>query len=92
LRDKDLFSFELLANAIVIGILLGGFYAALSIGLSLSFGLLDIVNIAHPAFIILGAFICFIFNSVYGIDPILVGIIFAPAFFSVGNIDLQSLL
>lgn len=81
-----MFSFELLSNAIVIGILLGGFYAALSIGLSLSFGLLDIVNIAHPAFIILGAFICFIFNSSYGLDPILVGIIFAPAFFLLGTL------
>jgi len=68
----------------VIGILLGGFYAALSIGLSISFGLLDIVNIAHPAFIILGAFICFIFNSHYGIDPILMGIIFSPVFFLLG--------
>tara|TARA_B100001179_G_C18573862_1_gene396490 strand:- start:342 stop:1232 length:891 start_codon:yes stop_codon:yes gene_type:complete len=79
-----LFSFELLINAIVIGILLGGFYAALSIGLSISFGLLDIVNIAHPAFIILGAFICFVFNSHYGIDPILMGIIFSPVFFLFG--------
>ena len=81
-----MFSFELLINAIVIGILLGGFYAALSIGLSISFGLLDIVNIAHPAFIILGAFVCFIFNSVYGWDPILVGVIFAPAFFLLGTL------
>ena len=81
-----MFSFELLANAIVIGILLGGFYAALSIGLSISFGLLDIVNIAHPAFIILGAFVCFTFNSQYGFDPILVGIVFAPAFFLLGTL------
>ena len=64
--------------------MLGGFYAALSIGLSISFGLLDIVNIAHPAFIILGAFICFVFNSHYGIDPILMGIIFSPVFFLFG--------
>ena len=68
----------------MIGILLGGFYATLSIGLSISFGLLDIVNIAHPAFIILGAFICFVFNSHYGIDPILMGIIFSPVFFLLG--------
>ena len=81
-----MFSFELLANAIVIGILLGGFYAALSIGLSISFGLLDIVNIAHPAFIVLGAFVCFIFNSVYGFDPVLVGVIFMPAFFLLGTL------
>ena len=81
-----MFSFDLLINAIVIGILLGGFYAALSIGLSISFGLLNIVNIAHPAFIIFGAFICFIFNSHYGLDPILVGIIFSPAFFLLGTL------
>ena len=81
-----MFSFDLLFNAIVIGILLGGFYAALSIGLSISFGLLNIVNIAHPAFIIFGAFICFIFNSHYGLDPILVGIIFSPAFFLLGTL------
>ena len=86
LARLNLFSFELLANAIVIGILLGGFYAALSIGLSISFGLLDIVNIAHPAFIILGAFVCFTFNSQYGFDPILVGIVFAPAFFLLGTL------
>jgi len=86
LARLNLFSFELLANAIVIGILLGGFYAALSIGLSISFGLLDIVNIAHPAFIILGAFVCFTFNSQYGFDPILVGVVFAPAFFLLGTL------
>ena len=45
-------SFDLLGNAIVSGILLGGFYAAVSIGVAISFGMLDIVNIAHPAFII----------------------------------------
>ena len=79
-----MFSFELLINALLIGILLGGFYAALSIGLSISFGLLDIVNIAHPAFIILGAFVAFIFNSQFGFDPILVSIVFAPVFFLIG--------
>ena len=81
-----MFSFELLINALLIGILLGGFYAALSIGLSISFGLLDIVNIAHPAFIILGAFVAFIFNSQFGFDPILVSIVFAPVFFLIGTL------
>jgi hypothetical protein len=48
-REKG-FSLELLINAIVQGILMGGFYAAISLGLSISFGILDIVNIAHPVF------------------------------------------
>jgi len=46
-------SVELLINAIIAGLLLGGFYAAVTVGISISFGILDIVNIAHPAFIIL---------------------------------------
>jgi branched-chain amino acid transport system permease protein len=40
-------SFDLLGNALVSGLLLGGFYAAVTIGVSISFGLLDIVNIVN---------------------------------------------
>lgn len=75
---------DLLLNALVIGVLLGGFYAALSIGLSITFGLLDVVNIAHPTLLILGAFIAFILNSTWGIDPILAGLIATPVFFVLG--------
>jgi branched-chain amino acid transport system permease protein len=75
---------DLLLNALVIGILLGGFYAALSIGLSITFGLLDVVNIAHPTMLILGAFIAFLLNSTWGIDPVLAGIISTPFFFVLG--------
>src|SRR6266705_2534963 len=50
----------LLVNAIIAGLLLGGFYAAVSVGVSISFGMLDVVNIAHPAFIILGSYIAYI--------------------------------
>lgn len=75
---------DLLLNALVIGILLGGFYAALSIGLSITFGLLDVVNIAHPTMLILGAFIAFILNSTLGIDPIVAGFLATPVFFVLG--------
>jgi len=78
------FSADLLANAVVAGILLGGFYAAVAIGLAIVFGQLDIVNIAHPAFIIVGAYIAYILNSRFGFDPVLVGLLAAPAFFFVG--------
>ncbi len=47
---------------LIAGLLLGGFYAAVTVGVSISFGILDIVNIAHPAFIILGAYIAYIVN------------------------------
>src|SRR5689334_19325465 len=76
---------ELLLNAIVAGILLGGFYAAVTVGVSISFGMLDVVNIAHSAFIIVGSYIAFYVNSTFGIDPILGAIIVLPAFYLLGQ-------
>ena len=77
-------SFDLLINAVVAGILLGGFYTAVTIGVSISFGILDIVNIAHPAFIILGSYIAYIVNQTFGIDPILTSIVMMPVFYLLG--------
>jgi branched-chain amino acid transport system permease protein len=77
-------SLDLLGNAVVSGLLLGGFYAAVTIGVSISFGMLDIVNIAHPAFIILGSYIAYIANSMLGVDPILASVIALPAFYLLG--------
>ncbi len=79
-----IFSFDLLVNAIVSGILIGGFYAAVTCGVSLSFGILDIVNIAHPAFIILGSYIAYVANAKLGIDPILSSIVMLPVFYALG--------
>src|SRR5215510_4480145 len=85
----DGFSADLLINAIVSGLLLGGFYAAVSIGIAISFGLLDIVNIAHPAFILLGSYAAFIGNTVFGIDPILGAVIALPVFYLLGMLAYQ---
>jgi branched-chain amino acid transport system permease protein len=79
-----MFSWDLVANAVVAGILLGGFYAAVSLGVSLTFGLLDIVNIAHPAFVILGAYAAYVMNSSFGLDPIVTGVLFTPLFYLIG--------
>jgi branched-chain amino acid transport system permease protein len=78
------FSTALLANALIAGLLLGGFYAAVSVGVSISFGMLDVVNIAHPAFIILGSYIAYIVNDRFGFDPILVALVLSPLFFALG--------
>jgi branched-chain amino acid transport system permease protein len=77
-------SFDLLGNALVSGLLLGGFYAAVTIGVSISFGMLDIVNIAHPAFIVLGSYMAYIANSAFGFDPILSSVILLPVFYLLG--------
>ena len=81
-----MFSWDLLANAVVAGLLLGGFYAAVSLGVSLIFGLLDIANIAQPAFVILGAYATYVVNNAYGTDPILVGLLFTPVFYGLGAV------
>jgi branched-chain amino acid transport system permease protein len=83
---RSVFSVDLLLNAIVAGVLLGGFYAAVSLGISVAFGLLDVVNIAHPAFIILGSYAAYVMNTSFGLDPILTGLIFTPVFYVVGVI------
>ncbi len=81
--------FDLLVNAIIAGLLLGGFYAAVTAGISISFGMLDIVNIAHPAFILLGSYITYIVNISLGIDPIFASILVLPAFYALGAIVYQ---
>jgi branched-chain amino acid transport system permease protein len=78
------FPIELLINAIMAGVLLGGFYVAVTVGVSISFGMLDIVNIAHPAFIILGSYLAYIINQSFGLDPILVGLLMLPVFYALG--------
>jgi branched-chain amino acid transport system permease protein len=79
-----IFSFDLLLNAVISGVLIGAFYAAVTAGVSISFGILDVVNIAHPAFIILGSYIAYIINAQLGLDPILASIIVTPAFYALG--------
>ena len=81
-----MFSWDLLANAVVAGLLIGGFYAAVSLGVGLIFGLLDIANIAQPAFVILGAYAAYVLNNSYGIDPILTGLLLTPVFYVLGAI------
>jgi branched-chain amino acid transport system permease protein len=78
-----MFSLDLLTSAIVFGVLIGCFYAAVSVGLSISFGLLDVPHIAHAAFLVLGAYATFLLGT-YGLDPIVSGILIVPIFFVFG--------
>ena len=77
-------AFDLLWNAVIAGILLGGFYAAVSLGISIAFGLLDVVNIAHPVFVILGSYAVYVTNTAFGLDPIVAGVLFTPLFYLIG--------
>jgi branched-chain amino acid transport system permease protein len=75
---------DLLVNALVAGALLGGFYAVMSIGISLSFGLLGIANIAHSAFAVLSGYGTWILHANLGIDPLAAAMVLFPCFYGLG--------
>jgi branched-chain amino acid transport system permease protein len=77
------FSIDLLIEAIIFGLLLGCFYAAVSVGLSVAFGLLDVPHVAHPAMLILGSYGVYLLG-LYGVDPIVAGVLLTPVFFFLG--------
>ena len=77
------FSFELLFEAILFGLLLGCFYAAVSLGLSVAFGLLDVPHVAHPALLVVGSYGAYMLGD-WGIDPLVAGFLLMPVFFLVG--------
>ena len=81
---SDVFSMDLLLGAVVLGVLLGCFYAAVSVGLSVSFGLLDVPHVAHPAFLVLASYGVYQLNDSYDIDPLLAGLLITPLFFLFG--------
>ena len=62
---------EIVIQAIISGLLMGFVYALIAVGLSLIFGLMEIVNFAHGEFLMLGMFTAFWFWSLFGLDPLL---------------------
>jgi branched-chain amino acid transport system permease protein len=68
---------------VIFGVLLGCFYAAVSIGLSVSFGLLDVPHVAHPAVMVLGSYCTFVVSA-WGLDPVVAGVVLMPVFFLLG--------
>ena len=73
-----------LATPIVMGILLGGLYSIIALGLSLVFGVVKEINRAHGDLVILGSYFGFVVLTTIGIDPILSLIIGIPLFFGIG--------
>ena len=75
---------SLLVQSLILGVLLGGLYALLAAGLTLYFGVMRVVMIAHSAFLILAAYLAWYANSKLGIDPLLTLVVTVPLFFGVG--------
>jgi branched-chain amino acid transport system permease protein len=75
---------ELIVEAIIIGILTGGVYALMASGLTLIFGVMDIINIAQGAFVILGAYLSYTIATHLHLDPFVSLLITMPAMFVIG--------
>ncbi len=78
-------------NVIVQGVLIGGLYAMFAAGLSLIFGVMRLVNIAHGDFIVLAAYMALVAAAALGLNPIAAAVIVAPAMAALGYV-LQRLL
>src|SRR5512135_225454 len=75
---------EYMLQLILNGLMVGGVYALISIGLTLIFGVLEIVNFAHGEFLMVSMYVAYWLFQVYGIDPYLSIIITLPTFFIIG--------
>ena len=71
-------------NIVIQGSLLGGFYALFAIGLSMSFGIMRLVNIAHGDLIVLSAYVGLVVTQATGLDPFMSLVITVPVMFAVG--------
>src|SRR6202045_4744561 len=75
---------DTLAQAVVNGLLIGGIYALVSIGVTLIFGVVKIVNFAQGEFVMIGMYMSFFLAARFGIDPLLSLFVSMPALFVVG--------
>lgn len=73
-----------LVQALALGLLIGGVYALMASGLTLIFGVMNIINVAHGALLILVAYLTWRIWSSTGVDPILLSVLMTPVMFGLG--------
>lgn len=71
-------------DAIIAGVFVGLAFAVLAVGFTLLWGAVDVINVSHAAFGVLGAYLGYFANTRYGIDPLLSLVVIVPAFFLLG--------
>jgi len=77
-------SIAVVLQVVVVGLLTGGVYALMAVGLTLIFGVMRVINIAHGAFLILSAYIAYWLFTLIGLDPALSVIVSVPLLFVFG--------
>ncbi len=82
---------EQILQALVSGLLLGGFYAVMVLGFSVIWGVMGVINLAHGEFLMIGAYLAWGLFHVFGLDPFLSLVVILPLMFGMGYL-LQWLL
>jgi branched-chain amino acid transport system permease protein len=85
-------SASLLLQGLALGVLTGGVYALLASGLTLYFGVMRVVQIAHPAFLFLAAYLTYFLFTFLGVDPLLSILVTVPVYFVLGMLIQRLLL
>jgi branched-chain amino acid transport system permease protein len=80
------------ANAIVQGILLGGLYALFACGLSLLFGVMDVINLAHGDVAVVAAYVSVVVATTLGLPALVTILVVVPLFFGLGYIGQRTLI
>lgn len=75
---------ELILQVLTGGLLMGGIYCLITIGLSLTFGVMNIMNFAHGEFLMLGMYAVYYALYYFGIDPYILAFLLTPIFFGLG--------
>jgi branched-chain amino acid transport system permease protein len=82
----------LLVQTVFLGLLIGGVYALFASGLTLVFGVMGIVNVAHPAFLVLAGLFTYELWSRLGVDPLLLTLVTTPVMFALGWLVYKGLI
>jgi branched-chain amino acid transport system permease protein len=80
------------AQAVVNGLLMGGLYALVAVGLTIIFGTMNVVNFAHGEFLMIGMFVTYWLNRYTGLDPLILIFIAVPVMFLFGALVERTLI
>ena len=72
------------ADIAVAGLLTGGIYALVALGLNLQYGLMRVLNVAHGEFLMIGAYVTYSMHTAWGVDPLVTIVVTGPAAFGAG--------
>ena len=75
---------DAIIQSLIQGILLGGFYAAMVLGFSIIWGVMGVINLAHGEYLMIGAYLAWLFSTYLGLDPFVSLVLIMPIMFVVG--------